>query len=190
MGFREQLQDHLKCLQRTGDLEAAVQQAARMMTAAIVGGKKILACGNGGSAADAQHFAAEIVGRFQHERPALPAIALTTDTSVITALANDYGYEHIFARQLEALGSAGDILVGISTSGNSANVIRAATVAGRIGMKTILLLGGDGGALAKRADLAIVVPGRSSFRIQEGHIFILHYWAGEIEAAAGDPAPE
>jgi D-sedoheptulose 7-phosphate isomerase len=146
-------------------------------------GRKILVCGNGGSASDAQHFAAEIVGRFTRERRAWPAIALTTDSSILTAVANDYGYDHIFSRQVEGLGQPGDLLIGISTSGNSENVIRAIRQAKKIGMETVVLTGNTGGALSGQADTVVTVFSAVTARIQEAHIFILHVWADVAEAA-------
>lgn len=142
---------------------------------------KILIAGNGGSAADAQHFAAELVGRFQMNRRALPCIALTTDTSNLTAIGNDFGFKNIFARQIEALGNAGDIFIGISTSGNSENIIAAIEQAKKKNLITVGLLGRDGGKIAKIADYSVIVPHDVTARIQEAHIFILHYWADCIE---------
>ena len=130
-------------------------------------GNKILICGNGGSAADAQHFAAELVGRFVTERRGLPAIALTTDTSIITSIGNDYSYDVIFSRQVEALGNEGDMLIGISTSGNSKNVLEAVTLAKTKGMKTVGMLGKDGGELVKQCDEALVVTCNTTARVQE-----------------------
>jgi D-sedoheptulose 7-phosphate isomerase len=139
-------------------------------------GGKLMLCGNGGSAADCQHIAAEFVGRLSavFERPALPAIALTTDTSCLTAVGNDYGFEHIFERQVEALGKEGDVLIAISTSGNSESVIRAITEARERGIRTIGFLGGDGGKVKPLVDIAIVVPSKSVPRIQEAHITMGH----------------
>ena len=147
----------------------------------IEGGGKLLICGNGGSASDAQHFAAEIVGRFEKERRAFPAVALSTDTSILTAVGNDYGYDEVFARQVEGLGRPGDILIGISTSGHSDNVVRAVQRAQTMQMPTIGLLGKDGGALKALVERSIVVENDTTARIQEAHIFILHYWAWFIE---------
>ncbi len=155
-------------------LAIKIAEAADLIIQAYVRGNKLLLCGNGGSAADAQHIAAELVGRFKKERRGLPAIALTTDTSIMTAIANDYWYELLFARQAEALGDEGDILVGISTSGNSMNIIRAVEAAKFKGLKTIGLLGGDGGKLKDLVDLSIIVPSEESDRTQEVHILIAH----------------
>lgn len=137
-------------------------------------GGKILLCGNGGSAADAQHIEAELVARLKTERRAIPAIALTTNTSTLTALANDYDFSRIFVRQVEAFGAAGDVLIGISTSGNSQNVIAALKYAAQKGLKTVALTGGDGGAMTAIAGLSVVVPSKNTQRIQECHIAIAH----------------
>jgi D-sedoheptulose 7-phosphate isomerase len=139
-------------------------------------GCKILVCGNGGSAADAQHLAAELSGRYVKERKALAGIALTTDTSALTAIANDYGYDVVFSRQVEALGRPGDVLIGISTSGNSGNVIKAVESAKSLGMHTIGLLGKDGGKLKSLVDEALVVPSATTARIQEVHQMVYHFW--------------
>ncbi len=142
---------------------------------------KLLLAGNGGSAADAQHIAAELVGRYGFDRASLPAIALTTDTSNLTAIGNDYGYDAVFSRQLEGLGSKGDLFVGISTSGNSKNIIKAFEVAKEKGISTVALVGRDGGEMAKLADLSIIVPSPSTPRIQESHILIGHIICDIVE---------
>lgn len=144
-------------------------------------GKKILIAGNGGSAADAQHFAAELVGRYGFDRPSLPSIALTTDSSNLTAIGNDYGYEYVFSRQLEGLGQEGDLFIGISTSGNSQNVINAFISAKDRGITTVALVGRDGGKMAAMADYAIVVPSNATPRIQESHLLIEHMICDIIE---------
>ena len=149
-------------------------QAIKVIVAAFKAGNKVLLFGNGGSAADAQHIAAEFVNRFLIERPPLPAIALTTDTSILTSISNDYGYADCFAKQVKALGKEGDVAVGISTSGAAANVIKAMKVAREMGLKTVGLAGGDGGQLAKLADIALIVEAQSVPRIQEVHITIGH----------------
>jgi len=160
-----------------------VAAAAEVVLAALRAGHKVLLCGNGGSAADAQHIAAELVGRYTRERPGYPAIALTTDTSNLTAIGNDYGFDRIFARQVEALGHAGDVLIAISTSGNSPNVLRAVEQARDLGMKTLGLAGRDGGALVAATDLCLVAPHRVTARIQELHITIGHILCDLVEAA-------
>ncbi len=154
----------------------AINQCAREITEALTKGKKLLIFGNGGSASDAQHIAAEFVGRFERERRAWPAIALTTDTSALTAISNDYGYEHVFSRQVEALAQAGDVVVGISTSGNSPNVIAAIMSARKIGCRTIGLTGAKGKRLASLCDAAVLAPSTRTARIQEAHITIGHIW--------------
>ncbi len=155
-------------------LSATIAQAAHVIVAALQRGNKVLLCGNGGSAADAQHIAAEIVGRFKAERNGFPAIALTTDASILTAVGNDYGFEDVFARQMRALAREGDVLLAISTSGNSENVIRAVEVARESGIISIGLLGRDGGRLAALVEIALVVPSQDTARIQEAHITIGH----------------
>lgn len=189
--FHQTLDQHIACFEALKNLKGPITEAGGLITRALMAGKKILVCGNGGSASDAQHFAAEIVGRFTRERQAWPALALTTDTSIITAVANDYGYAHVFARQVEGLGRPGDVLIGISTSGNSENIIRAMNQAITNGLKTIALTGNQGGALAGKADAAITIPSKVTARIQEAHIFILHLWADATEAAllAGEASP-
>ena len=156
-------------------------EAAGAMIAALRSGGRVLACGNGGSAADAQHFAAELVGRFERERAALGAIALTTDTSIVTAVANDYDFSRVFARQVEALGRPGDVLLGISTSGGSANVIAAFAAAKAGGMTTVALTGRDGGAVGAAADIHVNVPAVSTARVQEVHRTLLHAVCALIE---------
>jgi D-sedoheptulose 7-phosphate isomerase len=163
----------------SGEIAAAAQRIAD----ALVGGRKLLLCGNGGSAADAQHVAAELVGRFVAERRALPAIALTTDTSVLTSLLNDYGGESVFVRQIEALGNQGDVLLALSTSGESPNVLAAVTTARALGLTTIGLTGEGGGAVARACDVAIRVPSSSTARIQEAHITICHVICDAVERA-------
>jgi D-sedoheptulose 7-phosphate isomerase len=151
-----------------------VSEAGILLQNCIKNGGKILLCGNGGSAADSQHIAAEIVGRFKKERKGMPAIALTTDTSILTSVGNDYGYDYIFARQVEALCTPKDVLIGITTSGNSANVVRAIEAANEIGATTIGLTGGNGGKMTALCKHNIVVPSGVTARVQEAHIFIGH----------------
>jgi len=157
--------------QRLADKIAAVVD---LVAEALEKGRKLLVMGNGGSAADAQHFAAEIVGRFKLERRALPAIALSTDTSILTAVGNDYGFDLVFRRQVEALAQAGDVVVGISTSGSSQNVYGALLLAGEMGCRTIGLLGRDGGTIAGIVDIPLTVPVQDTPRVQEAHITIIH----------------
>lgn len=160
-----------------------ISAAATLMIEALRAGNKVLFCGNGGSAADSQHLAAELMGRYLKDRKPLPALALTVDTSALTAIANDYGYEDVFARQLRGLGTKGDVLVGLSTSGNSPNVLKAASVAREMGIKVVALTGGNGGKLATTADITINVPANMTNNIQEMHIAIGHMLCGFVEAA-------
>lgn len=159
----------------------AIQQTADLICQALKNGKMILLCGNGGSAADAQHIAAELVGRYEQERRGWPAIALTTDTSALTALSNDYGYEQVFARQVQALAGSGDVLIAISTSGNSANILAAVQAAKAKGCATIALTGAGGGQLASICDAAVVVPSERTSRVQEAHITIGHLWCEIVD---------
>ena len=160
-----------------------IAAAGHLVCESLRAGNKILLCGNGGSAADAQHIAAELVGRYEQQRRAFPAISLTTDTSALTALSNDYGYEEVFARQVEALASAGDVLIAISTSGKSPNVVKAALKAKGMGCKTIALTGCSGEPLASQCDLAVVVPSERTSRVQEAHITIGHLWCEMVDAS-------
>ncbi len=159
-----------------------IAEAAALIVASLRAGGKLLLFGNGGSASDAQHIAAELVGRFVADRKPLPAIALTVDTSAITAIANDFGYEHVFERQLRALGRAGDVVVAISTSGRSESVLRAVRAARELGIKVIGLSGAGGAAFAAECDVAVLVPSRDTARIQECHITIGHMWCAILEA--------
>jgi len=151
------------------------------MTRAILAGKKVLWCGNGGSAADSQHLAAELMGRFRRERCAFPSIALTTDTSILTAVGNDYGYERVFQRQVEALCTNGDVLVGISTSGSSKNVCAALQTARQIGAFTVAFTGQGGGEIAAIADVALRIPSKDTARIQEGYMLCGHMLCDWVE---------
>lgn len=180
-GYSQALREHQELLSRLSSLAPSVEGAARLITSALSTGHKILLCGNGGSAADCQHIAAELIGRFMGDRRALPAIALTTDTSALTSIGNDYGFDEVFSRQVSGLGAAGDCLIAISTSGNSRNVLRAAETARAAGMHVIGLLGRDGGSLRGICEPAIVVPSETTARIQEAHIFIGHALCGMVE---------
>jgi len=175
------LSEHNRVIAALTPMTATLAEAGALCAEAIRGGHKILLCGNGGSASDAQHIAAELVGRFVADRRALPAIALTTDTSALTAIANDYGYEHVFERQVEGLGTSGDVLIAISTSGHSANVNRATQRARAMGLKVVGFAGKDGGQLADLADIALVVPSTTTARIQECHILMGHMLCAVIE---------
>lgn len=173
--IKSQLVSHAVLIHKIEEsLTVKISDSVVLLQKALGNGKKLLVMGNGGSAADAQHFAAEIIGRFKMERPALPAIALTTDTSVLTAIGNDYGFDTVFSRQVEGLGAAGDVVVGISTSGNSTNVLAALLKARELGCSTIALLGRDGGTIKSAADISIIVPSNDTPRIQEAHITVIH----------------
>lgn len=177
-GITESMQAKERVLR---ELVPAIDRLAQRLIQALAKGRKILLFGNGGSAADSQHIAAELVGKLKVKRRALPAIALTTDTSNLTALANDFGYEAIFERQVEALGQKGDAAIGISTSGESANVLAAIRRARRMGLLTVAFTGRTGGTLATLVDCAIVIPSDSTQRIQEAHIMIGHILCEIIE---------
>jgi len=182
--IRKQLREHralIDLLEK--DLAPVISDMSSLITDTLAGGNKLLVMGNGGSAADSQHFAAEIVGRFKMERKALPAIALSTDTSILTAVGNDYGFESIFSRQVEALAAPGDVVVGISTSGNSPNVLKALNIAQARGCRTVGLLGKDGGSIRAVCDLALVIPSYDTPRIQEGHGIIIHIVCDLVEKA-------
>jgi D-sedoheptulose 7-phosphate isomerase len=162
-----------------------IEKIAKMLAMSLNSGGTIFWCGNGGSAADSQHLAAELVGRFKNDRRPLRSLALTTDTSVITCISNDYSYDSIFARQLEAQGRSGDVLIGITTSGNSANVIEAFEAAKKIKIKTVSLLGMDGGDCKTLADYSLLIPSNDTARIQEMHILIGHILCELIEREMG-----
>lgn len=164
-------------------LHRQIAGAVSLCVESLRAGGKLLFAGNGGSAADAQHWAGELVSRFYYDRPGLPAIALTTDTSILTAIGNDYGYDYTFARQVEALGREGDVFIAISTSGNSANIVRAAEAARSRGVKVIGFTGQGGGQLAALSDLCFRIPSNDTPRIQEGHEFVGHLLCALIEQA-------
>lgn len=174
--IEQRLADHLNVLQKLmdSDLPEKLETCAKYVEKALAEGHKVLFCGNGGSAADSQHLAAEFVGRFQKERKGLPAIALTVDTSILTAVANDYGYDTIFARQVQALGEPGDVLVGISTSGNSKNVLLAIEEAKAKGITCIGMTAEGGGKMAAACDICLAVPAKVTARAQEMHILMGH----------------
>ena len=163
------------------DLLDKIEKVAQMCVELYRGDKKTMLAGNGGSAADAQHIAAELVGRYGFDRPSIPSLALTTDTSNLTAIGNDYGYDQVFSRQLEGMGQKGDIFIGISTSGNSVNIVKAFQSAKQKGIVTVALTGRDGGEMAKIADVALIVPSNATPRIQEAHILIGHILCDIIE---------
>ncbi len=182
--FANSIIDHLEAVRSLQDQSAMLERIAHVMLNTLHRGGKILWCGNGGSAADSQHLAAEIVCRYRRNRKALPSIALTTDTSVLTAIANDFGYEAVFSRQVEALGTPRDVLVAISTSGNSSNVVAALNTAKLLGMTTVAFAGCGGGALAQAADFALVIGSNETARIQEAHILAGHMLCDWVELDA------
>lgn len=180
--FDKAITEHLRVIETMHAQIPILRRIAEEMTRAVMYRGKVLWCGNGGSAADAQHMAAEFVGRFRRERKGLASIALTTDTSILTAVGNDYGYEQIFRRQVEALCAPGDVVVGISTSGNSRNVCLALEESKRMGACTVAFTGQGGGAMAGIADAAICVPSKDTARIQEAHILCGHILCDWVEA--------
>ena len=173
-------------LQATEALAPQVESASHAILESLKNGGKLLTCGNGGSAADAMHLAEELVGRYHKDRRALPAICLNADPTAITCICNDYGYEKVFSRGIEALGKAGDVLVGFTTSGNSANVLAAFAAAKSMGITTVLLAGRDGGKARGSCDHEIIVPSDSTSRIQEIHTLVLHQWLESIDAVEWD----
>ncbi|MDQ5844951.1 MAG: D-sedoheptulose 7-phosphate isomerase [Acidobacteriota bacterium] len=178
----QSLQEHLEAIRALLDSKLDdIEQAGLLIVETLAAGNKILLCGNGGSAADAQHIAAELVGRYEQQRRSFPAISLTTDTSALTALSNDYGYEEVFARQIQGLASAGDLLIAISTSGKSPNIVNAVEQARTMKCKTIGLTGVSGEPLASHCDLAVVVPSNRTSRVQEAHITIGHLWCEMVD---------
>ncbi len=184
--LQRSLREHLEVIQALLQSRIVeIESSGEMICAALDQGQKVLLCGNGGSAADAQHIAAELVGRYELQRRAWPSIALTTDTSALTALSNDFGYEEVFARQVQALGGEGDVLIALSTSGASANVNRAAETARKLGCRTIALTGGTGEPLASLCDLTVSVPSQRTSRTQEAHIIIGHLWCEMVDAQLG-----
>jgi D-sedoheptulose 7-phosphate isomerase len=179
--FISVLEDHREMVNNLASCNGEIGAAGDLLVNTLNQGGKILLCGNGGSAADCQHIAAELVVRYEKDRAAMPALALTTDSSILTAHSNDVGFESVFSRQVEAFGQAGDCLIAISTSGKSPNIIKAAQVAQQKGLSVIVMTGGDGGQLLPHASIAIVVPSSVTARIQEAHILIGHWWCGWIE---------
>jgi D-sedoheptulose 7-phosphate isomerase len=177
----------LETMSSDGALHRQILQAVTLSVEALRRGNKALFAGNGGSAADAQHWAGELVSRFNFDRPGLPGIALTTDTSILTAIGNDYGYEHVFARQIEALGAKGDVLFALSTSGNSKNILRAISTARSLGIAVIGFTGQNGGAMAENCDLCFRMPSSETPKIQEGHEFLGHLICGMIEREMFQP---
>ncbi len=173
--IQKEFESHLETIQKVINLSVTdLEAAAFLIIEVLQKGNKVLICGNGGSAADAQHFSAELTGRYKSERRGLPSIALSTDTSALTAIGNDYGFDRVFSRQVEALGTCGDVVIGISTSGNSRNIIEALKSAKKLGCKTIGLSGRDGGEMNSICDINVIVPSDDTPRIQEMHILFIH----------------
>ncbi len=182
--IKKQIQDSITAKQEVlAKLVPEIEKTASTIINALKNGNKLLVCGNGGSAADAQHLAGELIVRFETERKSLPAIALTTDTSILTAAGNDYGFDSIFSRQVEALGNKGDVLIAISTSGNSPNILKAIEAAKSKGMEVIGLTGRDGGKMSSLPVQNIIIPSNTTARIQECHILIIHTWCKLIDHA-------
>jgi D-sedoheptulose 7-phosphate isomerase len=179
--FEQSIEEHLQVIQALRGELPALKQIADRMSRAVLENHKIVWCGNGGSAADSQHLAAEFVGRFLKERRAIASIALTTNTSVLTALGNDYGYDHVFRRQVEAICVPGDVLVGISTSGNSKNVCNALEAAREMGVSTVAFTGASGGAMARIAEVTLRIPSSETPRIQEAQILCGHMICNYVE---------
>ena len=169
------LNEHQQTMENVQSLSEIIETATGLIKQTLADGQKILVCGNGGSASDAQHFASELTGRFEKDRKGYAAFSLTTDTAALTAIGNDYGFNRVFARQIESVGQTGDLLIVISTSGNSENLVEAVYQAKQQNIKVIALTGRDGGKLKEMVDVSIIVPGKRTSRIQEAHIFILHY---------------
>lgn len=183
--FLDNLEQHADVMRRLPALDADVERVGALLAAVLQAGNKLLVCGNGGSAADAQHLASELTGRFIKDRRPLAAIALSTDSSALTCIGNDYGFDDVFARQVQGLARPGDCFIGISTSGRSPNVLKAAAAAREAGAKVVGLLGRDGGPLLAESDLAIVAPSDVTARIQEVHILVIHTLCGLIEDKLG-----
>lgn len=177
------INEHINVVNRFADQVENIEKVASLLLDSFRADKKILLAGNGGSAADAQHFAAELIGRFEHERNPLPALALTTDPSAVTAISNDYGFDRLFERQLQGLARSGDTFIGISTSGNSSNINNALIAAKRMKIQSVLLTGATGGSGAALADHCILVPSTQTARIQEIHILIIHLICSYIDTA-------
>jgi phosphoheptose isomerase len=181
-GLAGSLEEAIGVFRTLEGLAGSLEEAAAMAVATLRAGRKILVCGNGGSACEAQHLAGELVGRYKQDRRALAAIALNADGATMSCIGNDYRFEEVFSRQVEALGQAGDLLIVFTTSGESANVLEALRAARRLGVQSIAFLGRDGGAARPLADVAVVVPYSQTNRVQEAHQFLLHCLMDEIEA--------
>lgn len=179
--IKDAIQESILAKEKLLELSLPIEKAIKIVMTTLKAHKKLLIAGNGGSAADAQHFAAELVVQYTQKRAALPAIALTTDSSILTACSNDFGYEYVFERQIEALGQKGDLFIGLTSSGNSKNMVLAVEKAQHMGLKTLLFLGRDGGSLKRRADVELIIPSVSTSRIQECHELIYHIICEAVE---------
>lgn len=184
--FSDVMQAHQQLIQQLVPYQPLITQASKLIISTLLSGHKLLLCGNGGSASDCQHFAAELMVRYHTNRRAYPAIALTTDTSILTAHPNDFGFDGLFARQVEALGNQGDCLIAFSTSGNSENIIQASKMAKQQNMSVIGLIGNDGGHLKSLVDMPIVIPSKTTARIQEAHMLIYHWWCEMVDEVSND----
>jgi len=182
MSFDSSLATTVQVFQSLASLRSEVDQAGQLIVKTLKAGNKLLVCGNGGSAAEAQHFCTELVGRYFKNRQSLPAIALSADGSLLTCIGNDYGYDAVFARQIAGLAKQGDLVVGISSSGNSANIIAAIAEARRHGLSSIALLGRGGGRMKGHATIDLIVPGESGRAAQEAHLFLIHHFCDLIDA--------
>lgn len=182
MSFDSSLATTVQVFQSLASLRSEVDQAGQLIVKTLKAGNKLLVCGNGGSAAEAQHFCTELVGRYFKNRQSLPAIALSADGSLLTCIGNDYGYDAVFARQIAGLAKQGDLVVGISSSGNSANIVAAIAEARRHGLSSIALLGRGGGRMKGNATIDLIVPGESGRAAQEAHLFLIHHFCDLIDA--------
>lgn len=180
--YHDNLAEHAAVLEKMSKIHDSIQNAGEIMSETVINGGKIMLCGNGGSAADCQHIAAEFMGRFIDDRDPIASLALTTDSSALTCIANDYNYDNVFSRQVLGMGGTSDCLIGISTSGNSQSVLNALEAAKCVGMKTISMLGRDGGKIANLCDVDIIIPSISTARIQEMHILVGHTLVGVVES--------
>jgi D-sedoheptulose 7-phosphate isomerase len=183
MTFEASQQDTLRALQALSTIRPQIDRAGQMILRTLQAGKKLILCGNGGSAAEAQHFATELVGRYFKNRRALPAIALTADGTLVTCIGNDYGYEQVFARQIAGLAQPGDLVVVLTSSGNSKNILAALAEAKRLGLDTLSLLGRGGGEARGQATCEIVIPGQSGAAAQECHLFLIHHFCELVDEA-------
>ena len=183
MSLEKAVQRSVRALESLSEIRGPIDAAADLILGTLRGGGKLLVCGNGGSSAEASHFATELVGRFELGRRSLPALALSADGALVTCIGNDFGFEQVFARQIAGLARPGDLLVAISSSGKSPNIVAALREAGRLGLKSIALLGRGGGAARGLATCELVVPGESGAGAQEAHLFLIHYFCGLVDEA-------